>query len=371
MAPVITVFVRHSEDCKYKGDEFWKKCNCRKHLRWTHNGKQHRKKAGTRSWAAAEGMKRKLESQYEGKPLSSETEQQMIGRAIELFTANKKSQGVDEQVIKKYERELGRLKEFCSKRAKVFVSEILLEDLTEFRSTWNELYPSSATRQQVQTRLRGFLRYCYDARWIDRIPRLSAIQADEPPTLPFSTKEYTHLLTSISGVFEDSDKAKKVRALIQLMRFSGLSIRDAVTLERSEIEWDNEKKIHRITTSRQKTGTHVSVPIPSSVAKELLTVLNGNPKYVFWSTGNGKEQSAVTNWQHDLRHLFRTAGFKEGHPHQLRDTAAVEWLRAGIPLEEVSKLLGHESIKTTERSYAKWVKSRQERLDNLVMATFK
>jgi integrase/recombinase XerD len=53
-----------------------------------------------------------------------------------------------------------------------------------------------------------------------------------------------------------------------------------------------------------------------------------------------------------------------------RDTFAVHLLSKGVPLEEVSKLLGHESIKTTEKYYAKWVPSRQDRLDNLVMATF-
>jgi integrase len=39
-------------------------------------------------------------------------------------------------------------------------------------------------------------------------------------------------------------------------------------------------------------------------------------------------------------------------------------------MEEVSKLLGHTSIKTTEKHYAKWVKSRQDRLDALVTATW-
>lgn len=43
-------------------------------------------------------------------------------------------------------------------------------------------------------------------------------------------------------------------------------------------------------------------------------------------------------------------------------------VRQGVLLEEVSKLLGHESIKTTERHYAKWVKGRQDRLDALVSA---
>jgi hypothetical protein len=41
------------------------------------------------------------------------------------------------------------------------------------------------------------------------------------------------------------------------------------------------------------------------------------------------------------------------------------------PLEEVSKLLGHESIKTTERHYSKWMKGRQDRLDSLVTGTWK
>jgi integrase/recombinase XerD len=56
--------------------------------------------------------------------------------------------------------------------------------------------------------------------------------------------------------------------------------------------------------------------------------------------------------------------------HRLRDVFVLDLLEKGVPLEEVSKLLGHESIKTTERSYAKWVKGRQERLDSLVMGTW-
>jgi integrase len=45
--------------------------------------------------------------------------------------------------------------------------------------------------------------------------------------------------------------------------------------------------------------------------------------------------------------------------------------RESRPAEEVSKLLGHESIKTTERHYAKWVKGRQDRLDALLSETWK
>ena len=377
--PVMTIFVRHSADCPRKDDEFHKNCRCRKHLRWSYAGKQQRKSAKTRSWTAAEQARRKLETQYEAAdptkrieaPTIAASSSPTIERARELFVSNKRSQGVSPDVLKKYERELTRFSDFLEERSRVFPHEISLEDLTEFRASWETLYPSSTTRSKVQERLRGYLRYCYDSRLIDRVPVLSPIKVDEPPTMPLTDHQYAKMLVVIPNEFA-AKKAKRVRALVRLMRHSGLAIRDSVMLEPDEIHKDSKKELYRVVTSRQKTGTHVSVPIPPDVAEEIITAipLNDNPKYIFWNTGMGKPQTAVTNWQHDLRQVFRAAGMPEGHPHQLRDTFAVDLLQKGVPLEEVSKLLGHESIKTTEKYYAKWVKARQDRLDSLVVGTW-
>ena len=156
------------------------------------------------------------------------------------------------------------------------------------------------------------------------------------------------------------------------MRHSGLAIVDAATLRRHDLIHDKVGGFYRIVTARQKTGTDVSVVIPPDVAQELLTVLNGNPTYVFW-TGNGEPRTAVSHWQKDFRTLFGDAKIKAPGSmlsHRLRDTFAVRLLEHGVPMEEVSKLLGHQSIKTTERHYAKWVKGRQDRLDALVSATW-
>jgi len=376
-APIVTIFVRHSADCKYAGDEFCKRCNCRKHLRWTQNGKQHRRKAGTRSWAGAEEAKRRLEDHLAGRvPVTLEAT--ALASVIETFQADKKNQGITTDVLKKYERELTRLEGFAARKGVFTVQGLSRDLLIQYQADWDELYPSSNTRASVQARLKNFLRFCYDSKHLDRIPRLSSIKVDEPPTLPLTAKEYEHLLATIPDTFTGHhcfapDKPRKVRAFVQLMRWSGLAISDAASLERSEIQYDKGKKLYRIVTSRQKTGTHVSVPLPPDVAKEILTVLNGNARYVFWS-GNGLVSSTVTHWQDDLRKLFKAAGITSAGnmlSHRLRDTFAVDLLEKGVPLEEVSKLLGHESIKTTERHYAKWVKGRQDRLDSLVSATWK
>ncbi|MGA2237176.1 MAG: tyrosine-type recombinase/integrase [Terriglobales bacterium] len=374
--PLITIFVRHSRGCKYAGDEFCKRCNCRKHLRWTQGGKQYRKTAGSRSWEGAEEAKGRLVAQLSGLPVPESTEGFAIQEAISLFKADKENQGVSPAVNGKYARELDRFLKFCEHRSVFTVQMITRGLLIAYATSWPELYPSTMTRAQVQARLKHFLRFCQESGWMPRVPKMTPIRVDEPPTMPLTAKEYERLLETIQQTFGQKhfpkDKPAKVRALVQLMRWTGLAIRDAVTLERGEIQFDKSAKLHCIVTVRQKTGTHVSVPLKPEVAEELLAVLNGNPKFVFWS-GNGLESSTVTHWQDDMRTLFKASGIRsDGHmrSHRLRDTFAVDLLEKGVPLEEVSKLLGHESIKTTERSYAKWVKGRQDRLNSLVTATW-
>jgi integrase/recombinase XerD len=375
--PLITILVRHSKGCKYAGDEFCKRCNCRKHLRWSQGGKQFRKQAGTRSWEEAEKAKDRLEAQLSGRPLPKDESGFPLQEAIRLFRADKENQGFSAGVNGKYERELDRLRAFCERHSIFTVQAVTREILIAYAATWPDLYESTMTRYQVQARLKHFLRFCMDSGWLDRAPKLSRIRVDAPPTLPLTDKDYAALLKAIPATFGHhpyaKDKPAKVRALIQLMRWTGLAIRDAVTLERGEIHFDKSAKLHSIVTSRQKTGTHVSVPLKPDVAAELLAVLNGNPKYVFW-TGKGLESSAVTHWQDDMRTLFKAAGIEsDGHmrSHRLRDTFAVDLLSKGVPMEEVSKLLGHDSIKTTEKSYARWAKTRQDRLNSLVTATWK
>jgi len=51
--------------------------------------------------------------------------------------------------------------------------------------------------------------------------------------------------------------------------------------------------------------------------------------------------------EHRLRELGRKLGIKS-YPHKFRRTCATNALRAGMPIEMVSKMLGHEQISTTQ-----------------------
>jgi integrase len=134
-------------------------------------------------------------------------------------------------------------------------------------------------------------------------------------------------------------------------------------LERSQIDADG-----RLFLYRQKTKVPVEVLLPP-VVTEALKELNDFQDRFFWG-GNGKVETAVKVWAETLHRLFEIAGIEEGHSHRFRNTFAFELLRKGTPLHEVSILLGHKSIKTTEKYYNAWVKARQVRLDEVVRASW-
>jgi integrase len=74
------------------------------------------------------------------------------------------------------------------------------------------------------------------------------------------------------------------------------------------------------------------------------------------------DSGQASEWRR-LQTRFELAEVQGGRAHRFRDTFAVELLLAGVPLERVSVLLGHQSVRVTERHYSPWVRSRQEQLE--------
>jgi integrase len=119
---------------------------------------------------------------------------------------------------------------------------------------------------------------------------------------------------------------------------------------------------NRLFLYTQKTGVPVHSVLPDFVLQALEASPRTCERFYFW-TGISKLHSAVGKWQRRLQRLFELAEITKGHAHRFRDTFAVELLLAGVPIERVSVLLAHQSIRVTERHYAPWTRSRQEQLE--------
>ena len=407
---LLSVFTRHSTSCRFSRDRACRRCNCPKWVGGQVNGYYFRQSAKTRQWAEAEEVRLKLEEALikgmspfgaavatdsapppiptpaDPPPPASRTEvpeprapkprpRVTVTQAVEAYLADAVSRSVETSTLKKLET-IFRKQFLAWTRVEgiEYLDELELDTLLNFRNTWED---GPLAKQKKQSRVIGFFWACVRRRYLTENPAigLGKIKVVQIPTDYFPPDEVERIIAATyirrgdRGGGDVKANQTRLRTMTLLMRWSGLRIRDAVTLERHRLNGDS------LLLYQAKTGTPVYVPLPPHVVEALENIPPGpkpNPRYFFWS-GNGDPKSAVADWQRSYRRLFKSADIraadgerKRCHPHMFRDTFAVEMLLAGVPIDQVSLLLGHASVKITEKSYAPFVKARQVQLQESV-----
>ncbi len=327
-----------------------KKCSCPIWVQGTLDGKWTKKSLDIRNWESAQKLVRVGEAGEQNRTA-------LVKEACEEFLADCEARNLGAAQMGKYKLLTKELGAFFPDR---LLNGIAVEDVSAYRESWN-LSPVSGMKKLE--RLRTFFRFCVDRGWMQHNPAkfLKPPKVKPKPTLPFSDSELERILWACE-VYPDSPKGRRaqVKAFILPLRYSGLRIRDVVTLRRSAIR---DGKLYLYTA---KTSAAVYAPLPAVVLESLEGI--GNMEYFFWS-GQGKVRSVLGSWERSLTTLFKLAGIK-GHAHQFRDNFAVDLLTHGVSVENVAILLGHEDIRGTQKHYAPWIKSRQEALERAVKLTW-
>lgn len=356
---MLTLYRRHLRSCEHRAEgRAYRRCKCPIWVDGFLGKREIRESLKLRDWTKANEKIQEWEA--EGEVVAEEIEPTNIEQACASFLADAKARELREPTLYKYRLLFVRLQAFATGRGLRYISELNLETLREFRNSWPD--HNLAALKKLE-RLRAFLRFCQDAGWVEdnAARKLKNPKITDPPTLPLSREQVTAILAACH-VYPDRANAVRLKALLLLLRYTGLRIRDAVTLRRDRI---HDGKLFLYTA---KTGTAVWCPLPPAVT-EALEAIPASGGYFFW-TGESKAKSCVGDYQRALRRLFTLAGVPDAHAHRFRDTFAVELLLAGVPLERVSVLLGHQSVKVTEKHYSPWVAARQEQLERDVRRTW-
>ena len=171
-----------------------------------------------------------------------------------------------------------------------------------YRAAWT-MGPLSALKKLE--RLKTFFCFCEDAGWTRENPAkvLKAPQVSQRPTLPFTKDEMEKIMWAVDLYPTAGIHGKKTplraKALVLLLRYSGMRIGDAATLNREKIE--NGKLL----LYTAKTNTPVHLPLPKEVI-DALDALGETGEYFFWS-GRGGVKAATSGMQRTLFRLFKLA----------------------------------------------------------------
>jgi site-specific recombinase XerD len=355
---MLQLYRRHGTNCQYRSRTD-RRCKCPLWVQGSVGGGYVRQALKLRNWEAAQTHVREWEAKGA-----------RLARLIPVQTAVKKYlEDAESRKLKASTLRLLRadfekdMLSWCERKGIKAISLLTPENLTDWRNEWTE-QPSTSMKKLERTR--SFFKFCMRMEWLERNPASLLRPPKVPPsaTLPFTADEVAQLVSATDLYRNEKGQlgtphAKRLRALILLMRYTGLRISDAVGLPRSAVK---DGKV--FLQAQKKTGTPVWVPVPPIV----IAALDQEPKsetHYFW-TGEGQVDTCAKNWQRSFRKLAKISKVPNAHPHRLRDTFAVELLLRGVPIESVGILLGHNSVRVTEKHYSPWVRERQEKLEEMV-----
>jgi integrase/recombinase XerD len=349
------IWRRHVAPCE-STDHSDPRCGCPIYQEYRVGKRRFRKSLKTTNWQKALADARQKELEGFKQKIQSPT----IEQACDKFIQDGEARGLREPTLYKFRLLFKQLKQFAADQGLVFVSDLTVDEIRQFRASWPN--KNFAARKKFEN-LRAFLRFCNVSGWIASNPALALKPAKtvDKQIVPITKDEFTKILNACD-TYPDKTNRIRLRAVVLVMRYTGLRIRDVVTLRKDHI------KHGKLFLRTAKTGTAVFCPLPPE-AIEALKAIKADGEYYFWS-GTSKPKSAVGDYQRALRTLFDNAKTPRVHAHLFRHTFATELLTAGNSLETVAALLGHSSTKITEKSYSHWVKGRQEKLEEAVKSSW-
>jgi site-specific recombinase XerD len=257
------------------------------------------------------------------------------------FIRTKRAAGCSVRTLEVYEFWLGRIRTHLSDE----ISALDNAGVTWFLTDLRERKLSASTVHQAYRTLKTFARWLVGCGALSHSP-LDGLRVKMPVTLPQipSVEE----LRAVLGFLPDTLTGRRNKAAILVMADSGVRSEELRRLRIEHLNLQTGSVLVRGKGARDRV-VFVSAPTLEAI-RDCLAMRQGacGSDYIFVDTKGRplKARHLVTV----LHRLSARAGLpinRRLHPHSIRHWAGTNWIRAGMGLDQVRRLLGHSTISTT------------------------
>lgn len=279
---------------------------------------------------------------------------------MNTFVDTFKQNVVKETTIKNYELFIGRLGTY---------GECYIQDLSllDFQKLINSLGSISAKKRMKAVLATAFDRAVKSGLVKSNPARLIEIQKSESKEIKvFSDEE-------IRQLYLIYNRSKVWTAMLTLALATGMRKGEVIGLQIGDVSANKISVKHSLeplgthdiilTTPKTKNSVR-EVPIGKEVYKLLEEVIDGR-KEGFVFTQNNKPilpNTFQTTWRRNLvNHNMERKGF-----HSIRHTFATRLLAEGVPVANVSKLLGHKHTSFTYNTYVHVSQKHNENITEII-----
>jgi site-specific recombinase XerD len=170
---------------------------------------------------------------------------------------------------------------------------------------------------------------------INPVATIGNIKYQKKIRTPFTDVEIEKLKDACTNIRD--------KTLVCFLLSTGARIGEVCALNRSDVDLKNLECT--VLGKGNKERTVFINPVTAMMLQKYLSERDDDNEALFVSYRDHRLDGQSVRWM--LKELEQRTGVENVHPHRFRRTLATNLINHGMPIQEVSVLLGHESINTT------------------------
>lgn len=252
---------------------------------------------------------------------------------MRIFLDAKRIEGRAESTIHRYEYIINRVLDGIH----VPIKSVSTYHIRDYLTAMKNHGDADKTIESERSVINSFFGWLQREGLIDRNPcaNVCAVKCAKKVRLPFSN-------TEIEQLKENCDSVRD-KAIICFLLSTGCRINEMCHVDRDDINFQTLECTVDGKSNKQRT-----VYIDSVTAMLLKRYIKTRDDlYPAAFIGKGTERMEPEGVRRMLQRTAKKAGIDNVHPHRFRRTLATSLINRGMPIQEVSRILGHENINTT------------------------
>ena len=255
------------------------------------------------------------------------------------------------QTVQTYEESLREFESYISLRdSRLSLQAVDADLIRDWMESLMDKGNTASTINKKLSALRSFYRFSLKRKLVEKDPAHGIVGPKKSKPLPQFLREsdMDHLLDRL----EWDNNYKDVRARTILLLFYEAGLRRSELTGLNDVDIDFGSRQLKVTGKRNKQRI---IPFGQELADALNQYLEARREQfglrensALFLSDKGERMTGSQVYLIVHRYLTLVTSLKKRSPHVLRHTFATAMLNNGAGLESIKKLLGHESVDTTE-----------------------
>lgn len=251
----------------------------------------------------------------------------------------KQAEGLAKETIYCYKISLEHFFIKCNKHIKEITADDVRRYLTNYQ---NEHNVCNRTLDKYREYILRFFNWCHQLGYIDKNIAVQCKPIQYENTQRVSLTEYELEL------FRQACKTSREKAIVETFYSTACRVSELAIIKLSDINWDTGE-VHIFGKGQKHRTSFINARARVAIENYIKLERQGDSDYLFTSNRKPFNHLSKAAIEKIIREIDERAIaiHKKVTPHILRHTTATLALHNGMDINEISKLLGHDSIETT------------------------